>query len=650
MRVPTISLYNQATYQLSKLTSNLSEANEVVSSSSRINTISDDPSGMAQVLDISSTMACLDQYQSNIDQAQTTLTSAETALDAMADEILELNLLCSQLANASASTQERTNAVESIQVYLESILDLANTESYGGYVFAGDENEAAPFVADEEDATTSVTYLGSADAVSIKTGDDTTVSLGCCGSNLFYEDEIVVDTTNNQLTFQEDPGRDGDSVMTLDATIPSGTYTREELAQTIEDLMTQASAESGYGVVYEVTYNEDGNTFTIDTDGSYDGIMTTTLIAQYDSTARVSNLTVEEGAFENIEIDVTDASALTEYTPKPEGSEPLTLTYNEDGTWTVENDPGYGLDTDIEGNGTTIEIDFDNDGVTDVTIDLNEPPEEGDSISFDIVEGDENNSILPDLGFDDETVSIEPVQSTSAVSSIFKVTAGENDAIDFTQTLENGDTTLLTAYIEPGTYTDPESYAKAVEDALEDASAQSGSRVNYDVTYDSGSDTFVISEDTGTGRQLKSFELLFGSGANASTSAASDLGFDPVDTGSGGVTGDEASWSIFGTLLDLKQALANDDVDGIERAMSRLDNHYESLTSAISAIGVTYDTLTATEDTITDTELTLTTRLSDVQDADTVDAIMVLNSTQTTYEAALSACSSIIGMSLVDYM
>ena len=653
MRVPTITIYKQATYQLNRLTTTLSEANEEVTTECRINTASDDPAGMAQVLDINSSVSCLDQYQANIDQGQTLLTTAETALDAMADQLLELNLLCSQLANASASAQERTDAADSMQVYLDQLLDLANTEAYGGYIFAGDRNQTAPFTYDDPDNPTSVTYVGSDTPTSVKTDKDTTLSIECCGCDLFYEDEIVVDESNNQIVFQEDPGTGTENILTIEAFVPGGTYTREELAQIVETTMTQASLEEGYGVGYEVTYDETDNAFSIGTDGKSGPEMTTTLTAVHTDTVRISGMTVSGGDFPDMEIEIINSSALTEYTPDPEGTAPLTLTYSEEnGSWTVENDPGYGLATEIEGDGETLELDLDDDGAADIRLDLNATPVDGTTVSFDIVEGFEDNSILPDLGFDGDTVSLEPARSSVAVADTFTVTAGENDAIDFTETLagEEGGSTQLTALIEPGTYTDPESYAVAVEEALETASAQSGGRVNYEVVYNADNETFTIREDTDTGRQLESFDLLFSTGTHKDSSAATDLGFSSSDVHSGPVEGETVTWSIFDTLFDLQEALAENDVDGIQRAMIRLENHYESITSSISSVGTAYSGLTATESTVSDTKTTLNTRLSDVQDADTVAAIMKLNSAQTVYEAALSSCSSIMGLSLADYL
>ncbi|MDD4273761.1 MAG: flagellar hook-associated protein 3 [Desulfobacter postgatei] len=649
MRVATISIYKQATYQLGRLTSDLNEANEVVSTNLKVSSASDDPSGMKQVLTINSDLAALEQYQVNVDQAQNVLTTAETALDSMADQLSEMKLLCSALSNASASYQERSNAAESMSVYLDGLLDLANTDAYGGYVFGGDDNRTTPFTYDDDDNPTRVTYNGSSDPVNISTSRNTNISLDCCGSDLFYEDEIIVDATNNKIVFTEDPGTGDDNIITIEATITSGTYSKEELAAIVEDTMNEASK----GVVYEVEYDGDTNTFSIGTDGSNDKPMRVTFEAIQTETVRISNLETNGSNFEDVKINILHETALTEYTPVPEGTKPLTFTYNgADGTWEVSNDPGYGLPSEIEATGNTLEIDLNDDGEPDITVDLNGAPEDEDTVSFDIVEGYENASVLPDLGFESETVVLETVTSDFEVANTFSVGAG-NDTIDFTETLLDGGGTSvqLTAVIEAGIYSNSDSYAEAVEEALESASAENGNRVNYSVVYDAETNSFTLSENTKTGRQLESFDLLFSSGTNASDSAASSLGFNAdKDVSSAPQKGKETTWSIWDTIFDLKKALENDDVDGIQRAMSRLDNHYESLTSSISTVGRIYGSTTTTEATISDSDLTLTTQRSTVRDADIVEAIMDLKSAQTVYQAALSSTSSVMGLSLVDYM
>ncbi|WP_462271393.1 flagellar hook-associated protein FlgL, partial [Desulfobacter sp.] len=626
MRVATISIYKQATYQLGRLTSDLNEANEVVSTNLKISSASDDPSGMKQVLTINSDLAALEQYQVNVDQAQNVLTTAETALDTMADQLSEMKLLCSALTNASASYQERSNAAESMPGYLASLLDLANTDAYGGYVFGGDNNRTTPFTCDDDNNPTRVTYNGSSDAVTISTSRNTTISLGCCGSDLFYEDKITVNATNNKIVFIEDPGTGDDDSITHEATITSGTYTKEELAAAVADSLTDVSEEQGYGIVYEVVYDGDTNTFSIGTDDGLDTPMRVIFEAIQTETVRISNLETDGENFKDEKINIVNETAVTEYTPVPEGTKPLTLTYSkpletvtsdssvenssfpvtvdntnknidftetsldgdvtseltavidagnystpesyaeaveealktasdnevnysvsvaydeenntsftisdgrdlesfellfssgtnagfsaaqdlgfnaedvsskplegEEAGWKVFNDPGYGLPSEIDASDETINIDLNDDGEPDIVVNLNGPPEAGDTVSFDIVEGYENTSILPDLGFESDSVIFETVTSDDPVeNSSFPVTVDDtNDTIDFTETLLDGGGTSvqLTAVIDKNSgtpYSDPESYAEAVEEALKTASAENGNRVNYSVsvTYD----------------------------------------------------------------------------------------------------------------------------------------------------------------------
>ncbi|MCG8563768.1 MAG: flagellar hook-associated protein 3, partial [Desulfobacterales bacterium] len=272
----------------------------------------------------------------------------------------------------------------------------------------------------------------------------------------------------------------------------------------------------------------------------------------------------------------------------------------------------------------------------------------GDTISFDIVPSYENNNLGPDLGFDDNTDLIQPAQGSPVSGQPVTVVEGSNDTIAFVENLSGGESVPLTATIPPGTYDDPQDYARAVEKAMEKESAQSGNRVNYTVDYDSETRTYSISEDGVSGKKLDSFDLLFGSKGEGSAKA--DLGFTTGDVHSGPTHGDRADWGIFDTLFDLEEALAGDDVDGIQRAMTRLDQHYNSMTTSISKVGTQSLGLTTTQSGLTQSKYELTTRRSSVEDADSVESIMRLQAAETTYQAALSSTSSILGVSLVDYM
>jgi flagellar hook-associated protein 3 FlgL len=153
------------------------------------------------------------------------------------------------------------------------------------------------------------------------------------------------------------------------------------------------------------------------------------------------------------------------------------------------------------------------------------------------------------------------------------------------------------------------------------------------VTY-SGNDTpFSIkiekNIDVGVGRDG---ETIFG-----------DDNFDWSDTSAG-------QSNIFKTLMDFKTYLENDNVPGIEGIMDKLDSHLETVSAIISDSGIKTIRLEVRETIIADLKLSYTERKSLIEDVDITEAIMNLQAKEVAYKAALSSSSSVLQLSLVDYI
>ncbi|MDM8537834.1 flagellin [Desulfobacterales bacterium HSG17] len=266
------------------------------------------------------------------------------------------------------------------------------------------------------------------------------------------------------------------------------------------------------------------------------------------------------------------------------------------------------------------------------------------------------NSVInaaSELGFDAVDDLGASTYTSDNIVTLFTITAGTNDYINFKEILPGGskeNTSELTARIPAGTYSNPDTLARVIEDAMEDVSEEKGNRVDYDVSYSYISNKFTIKEDGETGRKLEDLQLLWGSGSNASDNAAQVLGFNQTDVNANPAKGDEVTWGLFETLFELKKYLAKDDVDGISRTMTRLDTHYNSITSTLSDIGIKYNRLEIRKQVSAETKLTITERKSMIEDADVVESIMDLKAIQTAYEASLNSTSKVINLSLVDYL
>ena len=180
-----------------------------------------------------------------------------------------------------------------------------------------------------------------------------------------------------------------------------------------------------------------------------------------------------------------------------------------------------------------------------------------------------------------------------------------------------------------------------------DITAQSPA--DYSVTYDESSKSFSIADDGGT---LSDLALLWETGTGSSTSIGEDIGFGTAgdDSGTDSYTGEnDVTWGIFQSLIDLRDALKDNDSDSISRAITRLNAHYDHITTEISLAGIK-ENLMDTRDSVIDTLLlTMETEKGATEDTDMVKSLSDLSSRQTAYEAALAAYSQVTSLSILDY-
>jgi len=217
MRVPNKTIYDMVTFNLGNITEDLSKANEVVATTKRINSLSDDPVGLTQALNIKSSLAGVEQLGRNITMGKSWLTASESALSQVQDLISDTEALCVKMATATTGASERASAAQTVQNTLDEIISLANTEINGRYVFAGSETDTAPF-------SQNGAYNGDNNAFTIKIGKDATIEVGCDGEAVF---------------------------------LPSGAGSSDDIFQTLSDLKTALQNNSVSGIQDAMTKTDD---------------------------------------------------------------------------------------------------------------------------------------------------------------------------------------------------------------------------------------------------------------------------------------------------------------------------------------------------------------------------------------------------------
>ena len=185
MRIANKTLFDSVARNLSKTSTEMFRANQMVSSGKRIENLSDDPIGLVAVLDLRSSLANINQLQRNIDAGRSWLNMGESALTQVEDLMSQTKALCVEMASDTKGSTERRNAGTVVDGYLQQVLSLANTQVNGRYIFSGTKTDTAPFVYDETGPPPNVAYQGNDTAFSVKIGKDINVEVGRDGETVF---------------------------------------------------------------------------------------------------------------------------------------------------------------------------------------------------------------------------------------------------------------------------------------------------------------------------------------------------------------------------------------------------------------------------------------------------------------------------------
>jgi len=117
-----------------------------------------------------------------------------------------------------------------------------------------------------------------------------------------------------------------------------------------------------------------------------------------------------------------------------------------------------------------------------------------------------------------------------------------------------------------------------------------------------------------------------------------------------GADGADLFDTVFTSLVDLKAALENNEVEGITAAMDALGKNAEHLSARQSEIGSKALRMEMKSEILQDLQISGSERLSAIEDADMAEAITRLMSKELAYKAALATSSRVMSLSLVDFV
>jgi flagellar hook-associated protein 3 FlgL len=148
MRVPDTLIQNSFMVNLNKNKRSLIDIQTQLTTQSKVNKPSDNPLSNSRIMRMQNQLNSIYTYQSNINYARSILDDGIQSMEAMQNEIQNVQVQLTQL-NSAIVSEDLTSFAESIDSSLEILVEMANSEFNGQYNFGGTESSTKPFYYDK---------------------------------------------------------------------------------------------------------------------------------------------------------------------------------------------------------------------------------------------------------------------------------------------------------------------------------------------------------------------------------------------------------------------------------------------------------------------------------------------------------------------
>lgn len=183
MRISTIQAFNNGVSGLQRNYSDVTRTQEQISSGNRILTPADDPVASVRLLQLEQQKNVLDQHNSNLAAANSSLTQEEVTLNSVNTVLQRVRELTVQAGNGALSQNDKQSISAELGQREEELLGLMNTRNARGeYLFSGFQGKSQPFV---QNPNGSYSYTGDEGQRTLQIGTSLNVPISDNGLAIF---------------------------------------------------------------------------------------------------------------------------------------------------------------------------------------------------------------------------------------------------------------------------------------------------------------------------------------------------------------------------------------------------------------------------------------------------------------------------------
>jgi flagellar hook-associated protein 3 FlgL len=184
MRISTSWQYQQSLSTMLNQQAEVSQTQNEISTGNAINVASDNPVGAAQIVGLNHILAENTQYTTNINSANTRLSTETSTLSTVSNLFNSVNDIALGAINSAMSSSDLSNMATQLTQYRDQLVQLANTtDANGQALFAGTSTTTTPFVLNS--STGAVTYTGNSQQTYASVGQGLQIASSDPGTGLF---------------------------------------------------------------------------------------------------------------------------------------------------------------------------------------------------------------------------------------------------------------------------------------------------------------------------------------------------------------------------------------------------------------------------------------------------------------------------------
>ncbi len=184
MRVTNQLTQQSALNNIFRISEDLFDTQNSVSSGKRIQRSSDDPSGTRQVLAFRTSISQNNQYIRNINNNKGFVNNTDTALEKVSLSLIRTKELVVSQLGGTATAATRSFAAEEVSGMVSEAVLSANSKIGNRFLFGGDKVDVSPFSISASGAV----YQGNTEAISLTIGESSSIQLNIPGSDVFSVD------------------------------------------------------------------------------------------------------------------------------------------------------------------------------------------------------------------------------------------------------------------------------------------------------------------------------------------------------------------------------------------------------------------------------------------------------------------------------